>query len=90
MHDEVAQSAHTSELPSNIEDSEPSTPLPAPLIMPSPQPLNQGQVGRGRRGGCGLGRGCQAARDDPYDISQMQVYDRQPQRKKKVPSCATH
>ena len=66
MPSEVAQSAHTSELPSNIEDQEPSTPLPTPLIMPSPQSLDQGQFGRGRKGGEGRerGRGCRATRDD--------------------------
>ena len=26
----------------------------------------------------------------PSNISEMQVYDRRPQRKKKVPSCGTH
>ena len=45
---EVPHNAHTSsELPSNIEELEPSTPLPTPLIMPSPQPLDQGQTKRG-------------------------------------------
>ena len=44
MPNEVPQNAHTSfELPSNIEDAESSSPLPTPLIMSSPQPLDQGQ-----------------------------------------------
>ena len=43
MPREVPHSAHTSsKLPSNIEVSEPSTPLPTPLIMSPPQPLDQG------------------------------------------------
>ena len=61
MPNEVPQSAQTSsELPSNIEDPEPSTPLPTPLIMPSPQPLDQGQARRGQSGGREQerGRGC--------------------------------
>ena len=42
---EVPYNAHTSsELPSNIEELEPSTPLPTPLIMPSSQPLDQRQI----------------------------------------------
>ena len=49
MPTKVPHNAHTSsELPSNIEESEPSTPLLTPLIMPSPQPLDQGQIRRGR------------------------------------------
>ena len=48
MPTEVPHNAHTSsELPSNIEELESSTPLPTPLIMPSPQPLDQGQTRRG-------------------------------------------
>ena len=48
MPSQVPQCAHTSSwLPSNIEDPKQSTPLPTPLIMPSPQPLDQGRAGRG-------------------------------------------
>ena len=94
MPTEVPHNAHTfSELPSNIEESEPSTPLLTPLIMSSPQPLDQGQGrGRGRGGGRGSeqGRGYRVPREGPSNISEMQVYDRRPQRKKKVPSCGTH
>ena len=94
MPTEVPHNAHTSsELPSNIEESEPSTPLLTPLIMPSPQPLDQGRGrGRGRGGGRGReqGRGYRVPREGPSNISEMQVYDRRPQRKKKVPSCGTH
>ena len=93
MPTEVPHNAHTSsELPSNIEESEPSTPLLTPLIMPSPQPLDQGQIRRGRVGGRGReqGRGYRVSREGPSNISEMQVYDRRPQRKKKVPSCGTH
>ena len=55
---EVSHNAHTSsELPSNIEELEPSTLLLTPLIMPSPQPLDQGQIGRGRGGGRGREQG---------------------------------
>ena len=58
MPSEATQSAHTSsQLPSNIEDPEPSTPLPTLLIMPSPQPLDQGQAGQGQRGGQGRNGG---------------------------------
>ena len=54
MPTEVPHNAHTSsELPSNIEESEPSTQLPTPLIMSSPQSLDQGQTKRGRGGGRG-------------------------------------
>ena len=45
MPTEVPHNAHTSsELPSNIEELESSTLLPTPLIMPSSQPLDQGQI----------------------------------------------
>ena len=93
MPTEVPHNAHTSsELPSNIEELEPSTPLLTPLIMPSPQPLDQGQIRRGRGGGRGReqGRGYRVPHEGPSNISEMQVYDRRPQRKKKVPSCGTH
>ena len=88
----VPHNATSSELPPNIEESEPSTPLLTPLIMPSPQPLDQGQIKRGRGGGRGReqGRGYRVPREGPSNISEMQVYDRRPQRKKKVPSCGTH
>ena len=90
---EVPHNAHTSsELPSNIEESESSTPLPTSLIMSSPQPLDQGQTRRGRGSGRGReqGQGYRVAREGPSDISEMQVYDRLPQGKKKAPSCDTH
>ena len=89
----VPHNAHTSsKLPSNIEELEPFTPLPTPLIMSSPQPLNQGQTKRGRGDGRGReqGRGYQVAPEVPSNISKMQVYDRRPQTKKKIPSCDTH
>ena len=87
MPTEVPHNAHTSsELPSNIEESEPSTPLPTLLIMSSPQPLDQGQTTRGRGDGRRReqGRGYRVACEGPSNISKMQVYDRRPQRKKKV------
>ena len=77
MSTEVPHNAHTySELPSNIEESEPSTPLLTPLIMPSPQPLDQGQIRRGR--GREQGRGYRVPCEGPSNISKMQVYDRRP------------
>ena len=52
MPNEAPHCAQTSsKLPSNIEDPEPSTLLPTPLIMPSLQPLHQGQARRGQSGG---------------------------------------
>ena len=74
MPTEVPHNAHTSsELPSNIEESESSTPLPTPLIMP-----NQGQTRQGRGGERGREqeRGYRVAREGPSNISKMQVYDR--------------
>ena len=58
MPTEVPHNAHTSsELPSNIEELESSNPLLTPLIMPSPQPLDQGQIRRGQGGGRGREQG---------------------------------
>ena len=81
MPTEVPHNAHTSlELPSNIEESESSTPLLTHLIMPLPQPLYQGQIRRGRGGGRGReqGRGYRVPCEGPSNILEMQVYDRRP------------
>ena len=78
MPTEVPQNAHTSsKLPSNIEESEPSTILPTPLIMSSSQLLDHGQTRQGRGSGRGReqGRGYRVAYEGPYNISEMQVYD---------------